>query len=128
MTRREWTYPQLRDVALRFRSGETWRSIGESYGVSPHTVRTVVRRAGIDTSRKPNARRVKDEALILAAITRRNVTRESWSMVAEAVGYTGQPESLRQACRRYAARRGHRVATGMPAVRRTRWDTDTHAG
>lgn len=125
MSRRTWTYPQLRDAAERFAAGESWESIGKSYGVAGNVVRCSVNQRGLkierDESFRPKRKTDKDNQLYLKAIALRNTEGLSWSLIAERVGWKKRPHTLSRLCYRFVEEGGGKVARGFPKKRKSKW-------
>lgn len=124
MSRREWTYPELRDIVAEVEGGRTWDEAAAPYGVSGHTARTLVRRHNIpyDLSKRPTPEHKRAD-LVLRAIALRNTEELSWPIITDRVGWPGSPEGLRQAAVRYCRAHGHTLRRGYPDQRRTRSGT-----
>tara|TARA_Y100000114_G_scaffold157078_1_gene186960 strand:+ start:1837 stop:2211 length:375 start_codon:yes stop_codon:yes gene_type:complete len=122
MTRRSWTYPELAEAADRFASGESWQTIGETYGVSGCCVRTLVKRHGLKKERQVQAPRPTDRhvPVILRAIALRNRDAMAWPTIAETVDWEQSWNHLRTLCLRYGSENRCRVKTGYPENRKRR--------
>jgi len=124
VSRRTWTYPELRRVVAAIESGKTWPAVAAEVGANLDTLRTVVSNHGMrpDLSKRP-PREHPAEAKVVRALALRNRERLSWPMIAERVEWGSKPQSLARACRRHIDRHGGKVHAGNPDTRRTKWGT-----
>lgn len=124
MSRRTWTYPELRRAVAEVESGRTWPEVAADFGANLDTLRTVVRNHGLrpDLSKRP-PKEHPEVSQVVRALALRNRERLSWSIIASRVGWTRKPQSLSRACHRHTARHGGKVYDGRPDTRRTKWGT-----
>ena len=124
MGRRTWTYPELKSAAERFAAGESWESIGASYGVSKNVIRCSVNKHGLKIQRKKSVRPVrktdKDNELYLRSISLRNTEGLSWPLVAAQVGWKKCPYTLSRLCYRFVKEGEGKVVRGFPKKRKSR--------
>lgn len=107
MTRNRWTLPMLRRAVAAVESGRTWDDVAADFGVLSATLRRTMRRYGFwpDAAKRAPKRHPQEMQLVRAVKLRRG-SRMSWPVIANAIGWTGAPESLSRAAHRRARREG----------------------
>jgi hypothetical protein len=113
MARRQWTMKEIKEAKSRWEHGESYASIGRSYGVSGSTVRTLVVRYLGKPKRSPYLdKNPKHGALILEAIALKNTKGLSWRLVAERLNWPLTVQALRRAATRYVKTVGGNIEPG----------------
>lgn len=121
---RTWTMAELRRAKERVELDETWDEVAADMGVHSSTLRKQVYRVlgTPDLTKRARLRKNRErEQMLLNGIAEVNGNEVSWSIAAERVGWKGESETFRQACRRYAKKHGLKLRKGTPKVRRSRW-------
>ena len=116
MSRRTWTYPELRRVVAAIESGRTWAEVAADYGRSASTLCELVQRHNVpyDLSKRPPTV-YKRANLVRRAIVFRSTEGASWAATADHVGWPRSVAALRKAAQCYMRRHGGTVSTRAPA-------------
>ncbi len=114
-----WTNRELVQVANARRSGMTWGECGALVGVSAQAAQHALRWAGVTIEAGEVAPpKHPRQDLVRRAVAERNSTGDSWSELANRVGWTKTPGSLQSACAKYCKRHGLTLKVGRYGRRR----------